>query len=903
MKQLPAETVRLLSSSQVITSVTSVVKELLENSLDANATNVDVKLENFGLDRIEVRDNGDGIAVYDTPHMGVRYYTSKINTHEDLDVLTTYGFRGEALGSTCAISDVSITTRTVADDISTVYTLDHKGEVTAMKPSHLGQGTTVTVTKLFKNLPVRKQLYSGAKKCKDELRRLEELLIAYGVMKPGVRLSLTHNKMMVWQKAAASDHRSALLLCLGSNVVNSLLPVQHEAPALQLSIVGFVPRPGSDRSLTSTSGTERSLLAINGRPVYMKELLKMMRQFYNKESGDSRSYNPVFFLSMTVPSSSVDVNFTPDKTQVLLHDKDERLAELEKMLESVNWPLSDDDHFHMASCADASREKVTGERCERVVMHKVTPIRDVLSCGDDGSKEHLTTTGSLHNSARHKSDFSLPKDRNLRPLLTTPGTGKDCFIINMDNNELETNGGAKDGELQRMPQQASEELTAEQWSRGVGLAGTDGHPLSPVTILTSGEGRFQTEANFVSAPDKVAHPFIPNKRGELLTGRAVVAKEDGTPSFDIVGSRVVRRPQEAFQMFQNKRRTQLESESFGGPAEDIESQLCNDWEQLDEKSRQRYETKASKEMHRYGQQVREAVVLGTPSPKPPMRTPGSVKRRKTPLVGQPLLTGFVQKQHTSSERETLIKTHTVSIALNVQRLAEGVKRLSEEDKQRWVPTGIVMVGRLGGRGAWVARDGRRLLLVNHFRLEETMLYQNLIKSHALPLEPLGTPVALSESVLGGSRYMDALCALKTEQLPPDFVPYIMDQRLVNNGFRIRKFEDSSGSVVGLELAALATCVAFYGLADLREVLEAIVDQHANSAHACRPRKIINYLQGEAVRMARQVPARLPEDEIIEKLQRMSNVLPADCRRCLHGLPFFHHFADLPKDSEVETKGL
>uniref|UniRef100_A0A8C4N5M3 PMS1 homolog 1, mismatch repair system component n=1 Tax=Eptatretus burgeri TaxID=7764 RepID=A0A8C4N5M3_EPTBU len=818
MKQLPAETVRLLSSSQVITSVTSVVKELLENSLDANATSVDVKLENFGLDRIEVRDNGDGIAVNDTAHMAVRFYTSKINTHADLDMLTTYGFRGEALGSTC----VSITTRTAADDISTMYTLDTEGQVTAMKPSHLGQGTTVTVTKLFKNIPVRKQLCSGAKKCKDELRRLEELLIAYGVMKPGVRLSLTHNKVMVWQKAAASDHRSALLLCLGSNVVNSLLSVQHE-----LSIVGFVPRPGSDRSLTSSPGIERSLLAVNGRPVCMKELLKMMRQFYNKESGDSRSYNPVFFLSMTVPSSSVDVNFTPDKTQVLLHDKDEILIELEKMLKSVYWPTSDDDHIHMASCADKSQEKVTGESCERVVMHNVTPLRDVLSCGDYGSKEHLTTNDSFCNSAGPKNDISLLEDRDLRPLLTTPDVGKDCIVVNMDNIGLETNGGVKDRELQRIPQ-VSGDLTAEQWSRGVGLTGTDGHPLTPVTILTSGEERFQTEADFVSTPNKVTHPFTSTKRGGLLTGRAVEAKEDGTPSFGIVGSCVVRRPQDAFQMFQNKRRAQLEADSCGGPAEDIEIQLRNDWEQLDEKS--------------------------------PMHI-----------------------------------AHYFSSPFMLFLLFQ----------QRWVPTGIVTVGRLGGRGAWVARDGMRLLLVNHFRLEETMLYQHLIESHALPVEPLGTPVTLSERVLGGSRYLDAVCALKTEQFPLDLAPHITDLRLVNNGFHIRKFEGAwIGNEVGLELAALATCVAFYGLADLREVLEAIVDKHANSPHACRPRKIINYLQGEAVRMARQMPARLPEDEIAEKLQRMYNVLPADCHRCLHGLPFFHHFADLPADnSEMEIIGL
>ncbi|XP_041910219.1 PMS1 protein homolog 1 isoform X5 [Arvicola amphibius] len=139
MKQLPAATVRLLSSSQIITSVVSVVKELIENSLDAGATSIDVKLENYGFDKIEVRDNGEGIKAVDVPVMAVKYYTSKINSHEDLESLTTYGFRGEALGSICSVAEVVVTTRTAADDFSTQYVLDGSGHILSQKPSHLGQ--------------------------------------------------------------------------------------------------------------------------------------------------------------------------------------------------------------------------------------------------------------------------------------------------------------------------------------------------------------------------------------------------------------------------------------------------------------------------------------------------------------------------------------------------------------------------------------------------------------------------------------------------------------------------------------------------------------------------------------------------------------------------------------------
>ncbi|KAM3836133.1 PMS1 protein homolog 1-like, partial [Diretmus argenteus] len=238
MKQLPQDTVRLLSSSQVITSVVNVVKELMENSMDAGASSIDIKVENYGLDLIEVRDNGCGIKAADTDVMAVRHYTSKICSHEDLEHLETYGFRGEALGSICAVAEVAVTTKTEDDDISTQYTLDLTGKIVSQKPSHLGQGTTVNVLKLFKNLPVRRQYYANRKKCKDELKKVQDLLIAYAIIKPELRLTLAHNKVVVWQKAKVADHRSALLATLGSSIVANLLLCHHLQEQPEVSCEG-----------------------------------------------------------------------------------------------------------------------------------------------------------------------------------------------------------------------------------------------------------------------------------------------------------------------------------------------------------------------------------------------------------------------------------------------------------------------------------------------------------------------------------------------------------------------------------------------------------------------------------------------------------------------------------------
>ncbi|XP_063115504.1 PMS1 protein homolog 1 isoform X4 [Cavia porcellus] len=236
MKQLPAATVRLLSSSQIITSVVSVVKELVENSLDAGATSIDVKLENHGFDKIEVRDNGEGIKAVDAPVMAVKYYTSKINSHEDLENLKTYGFRGEALGSICCVAEVLITTRTADDNFSTQYVLDGSGHIVSQKPSHLGQGTTVTALRLFKNLPVRKQFYSTAKKCKDEIKKVQDLLISYGIIKPDLRILFVHNKAVIWQKSRVPDHKMALMSVLGTAIMGNLESFQYHSEESQHKI-------------------------------------------------------------------------------------------------------------------------------------------------------------------------------------------------------------------------------------------------------------------------------------------------------------------------------------------------------------------------------------------------------------------------------------------------------------------------------------------------------------------------------------------------------------------------------------------------------------------------------------------------------------------------------------------
>ncbi|ESO96339.1 hypothetical protein LOTGIDRAFT_144031 [Lottia gigantea] len=317
---LPASTIRLIGSSQVITSVYSVVKELLENCFDAHAIAVDVKLENYGLDKIEIKDNGDGIKTDDIQFVGQRHYTSKISSHDDLQQLQTYGFRGEALASLCSVSEVSITTKTVQDEISIQYKLTGEGKIKDSLPSHLGQGTTICAVNLFKNLPVRKQYHNTNKKKKVELKKIEDLLRVYSIVKPNVRITLRHNKELVFQKNAQPDTRAAILNVFGHQTVNLLVFCEKSDTETEIKLEMYLPKPGCDITLTSRASSDRSIISVNNRPVLIPDLDKVVRQYYSNCNGCDTTRYPVYYLLITVPTDRQDVNLDPNKTHIYLQD-------------------------------------------------------------------------------------------------------------------------------------------------------------------------------------------------------------------------------------------------------------------------------------------------------------------------------------------------------------------------------------------------------------------------------------------------------------------------------------------------------------------------------------------------------------------------------------------------------
>ena len=235
--------------------------------------------EQSGLQKIEVNDNGPGIPREQIEHLCKPYFTSKLSTFEDLETLQTYGFRGEALHSICTIARISVITKTALDDVAMMYEFDSNGVVVESKPTHHGNGTTIVVKDLFKDLPVRKQNLKSLKAQKDEVKRIEDLLMGFGLTYCNLRITLSNDKKEIWRKNRTANFSFSIKEIFKSRVANLLEEILIEDSEFQ--ICGYVPKKCCDTQVVSRSTGDRIFLSVNKRPVAISSLKKVWRyQFH-----------------------------------------------------------------------------------------------------------------------------------------------------------------------------------------------------------------------------------------------------------------------------------------------------------------------------------------------------------------------------------------------------------------------------------------------------------------------------------------------------------------------------------------------------------------------------------------------------------------------------------------------
>uniref|UniRef100_A0A2K6FN93 PMS1 homolog 2, mismatch repair system component n=1 Tax=Propithecus coquereli TaxID=379532 RepID=A0A2K6FN93_PROCO len=235
IKPIDRKSVHQICSGQVVLSLSTAVKELVENSVDAGATNIDLRLKDYGVDLIEVSDNGCGVEEENFEGLTLKHHTSKIQEFADLTQVETFGFRGEALSSLCALSDVSISTCHASAKVGTRLVFDHNGKIVQKTPYPRPRGTTVSVQQLFYTLPVRHKEFQ--RNIKKEYARMVQVLHAYCIISAGIRISCSNQ--------LGQGKRQPVVCTGGSSSIKENIGSVFGQKQLQ-SLIPFVQLPPSD---------------------------------------------------------------------------------------------------------------------------------------------------------------------------------------------------------------------------------------------------------------------------------------------------------------------------------------------------------------------------------------------------------------------------------------------------------------------------------------------------------------------------------------------------------------------------------------------------------------------------------------------------------------------------------
>lgn len=314
IRVLSSEVAAKIAAGEVIERPASVVKELVENAIDAGARKIDVDIAGGGVDHILVADDGVGIPSAEVGLAFQRHATSKLRSVEDLARVTTLGFRGEALPSIAAVAEVSMVTRHSAEPMGTEVLLSG-GRVVSQKPAAREPGTTITVRDLFARLPVRRKfLRSRSAETSHVVQWVSQFCLAY----PSVRFTLRSDGRELLSTAGRGDLRDAAAEVLGPDVARQMVQAEESAGMdvdgrreVRVRVSGLVGEPSLHRP--SRSGIS---IFVNGRWVRNRSLSHAVEEAYSTLVPTGRF--PVVVLDVRVPSEDLDVNVHPQKTEVKL---------------------------------------------------------------------------------------------------------------------------------------------------------------------------------------------------------------------------------------------------------------------------------------------------------------------------------------------------------------------------------------------------------------------------------------------------------------------------------------------------------------------------------------------------------------------------------------------------------
>lgn len=416
VRVLPPEVVQQIAAGEVVERPASAVKELVENSLDAGATRVEVTLERAGLDLIAVRDDGEGMLPEDAVLALTRHATSKIRSAADLMTVKSFGFRGEALPSIAAVSYLELTTA-VPGAVSGVKITCVGGEEPQVTTCATAPGTLVQVRRLFFNAPAR---FKFLKSEQTELRHILEVLTRLALVRPDVSFRVTHDGREAFTTSGSGDRREVVELVLGKGEEVPWMPVEAKGPLF--CVAGWVAPPEFARGSRS-----QEVLIVNGRWVRSPFLALAVESGYGPFLASGR--HPAFCLEVTTSPGLVDVNVHPAKLEVRLsHEQELRSLisqAVRQALRSAAVPVPAPARMDTAEGGDNTSE--TRPLLREVSLRYAAELRagrEEAAPGDSFSERILPQTDTTAEPLEHTTSLA-----SAWPALTLLGQALATYLV------------------------------------------------------------------------------------------------------------------------------------------------------------------------------------------------------------------------------------------------------------------------------------------------------------------------------------------------------------------------------------------------------------------------------------------------------------------------------------------
>ena len=303
IKILSDDLVSKIAAGEVVERPASVVKELLDNAIDSGANHITIEIEEGGIKKILVADNGTGMSKEDAELAFKPHATSKISTEEDLLNINSYGFRGEALSSISAVSKVTLKTRPSADNLGTEIKIEG-GKTVSVAETGAPAGTSILVEELFYNIPARIEFLKSPQ---AEYRAILDITDAHAIANPKIGFTLTNNGRTVYSFPKDHQMDDRLREIFGIDTFEKLLPIFFEHPHIE--IYGFAGKPE-----IATENKKQQYIFVNGRRIFDKSIAFAVKEAYS--SLIAKDAYPLYTVFIDVPANIVDVNVHPRKEEV-----------------------------------------------------------------------------------------------------------------------------------------------------------------------------------------------------------------------------------------------------------------------------------------------------------------------------------------------------------------------------------------------------------------------------------------------------------------------------------------------------------------------------------------------------------------------------------------------------------